>query len=146
MIGERIKTAREAAGLTQTEFGRAVGKSVSTVSEWESGKRSPGVKLLPDIAKALSVSVAYLIGETESPSPDAELTETEAHIYAYSFRPIVFKSLLGCSLLVEDTDEDGNTIILGDGVRVVETPEIVDGVMQQTISFFMFILHQMSHT
>ena len=141
MVNERIKSARLAAGLTQTELGRRVNKSVSTVSEWELGKRTPDLEILPDLARALNVSVAYLIGDTSSPTPTATWTETEAEIYAYSMRPNVFRFLLGCALLVETTDDDANVVISGPGILVDETPELVNNVMEQTISFFMYILH-----
>lgn len=67
MIGGKIKEARKAAGITQKELGTAVGKGESTISEWESGKRSPDVELLPVIADCLHTTVAALVGEELPP-------------------------------------------------------------------------------
>jgi DNA-binding transcriptional regulator YiaG len=35
------KALRQAAGLTEVEVGRAIGVTASTVSRWETGRRSP---------------------------------------------------------------------------------------------------------
>lgn len=67
MIGGKIKEARRAAGVTQKELGAAVGKGESTISEWESEKRSPDVELLPAIAACLHTTVAALVGEEVPP-------------------------------------------------------------------------------
>ena len=67
MLGAKIKEARKAAGLTQKELGAIVGKSEATVCEWENGKRSPEVDLLPVIATRLNTSIAALLGEDAQP-------------------------------------------------------------------------------
>ena len=65
MIGKNIKKARLLAGLSQTQLGELVGKGVSTISEWESDKRSPDVEMLPLLSSVLNVSMAYLMGITD---------------------------------------------------------------------------------
>ena len=67
MVGDQIKKARHLAGLSQKQLGDLVGKGISTVSEWESGKRSPDVELLPTLSEVLNVSMSYLIGITDDP-------------------------------------------------------------------------------
>ena len=68
MIGRQIKKARHLAGLTQKELGDLLGgKGVSTISEWESGKRSPDVELLPELGRVLKVSQAFLLDLTDDP-------------------------------------------------------------------------------
>ena len=66
MIGEQIKKARRNAGLTQKQLGDALGgKGISTISEWESGKRSPDIELIPKLAEVLGVSQSWLMtGDT----------------------------------------------------------------------------------
>ena len=61
MIGKQIKKARQLAGLSQKELGDAVGKGISTISEWESGKRSPDIELIPKLGRVLNVSQAFLM-------------------------------------------------------------------------------------
>ena len=66
MIGDKIKKARLLAGLTQKQFGELIGgKGISTISEWESGKRSPDLELLPIMAKILNVKPAFFVDESE---------------------------------------------------------------------------------
>ena len=67
MIGKNIKKARLLAGLSQTQLGEKIGKGVSTISEWESDKRSPDVDLIPELSKILNVSQGFLMGMTDNP-------------------------------------------------------------------------------
>ena len=54
--------------MGQAELGEAIGIGKSSISEWESGKRSPDIDKVKDIAKVLNVTPAYLMGWDE-PSP-----------------------------------------------------------------------------
>ena len=65
MIGKQIKKARHLAGLSQGELGNLIGKGTSTISEWESGKRSPDVELIPVLGRVLNVSQAFLLDMTD---------------------------------------------------------------------------------
>ena len=67
-IGSKIKAARKAAHMGQAELGEAIGIGKSSISEWESGKRSPDIDKVKDIAKVLNVTPAYLMSWDE-PSP-----------------------------------------------------------------------------
>lgn len=71
MIGKQIKKARLLAGMSQKQLGDAIGKGISTVSEWESGKRSPDVELIPVLGKVLNVSQAFLLDLTDDPKYEA---------------------------------------------------------------------------
>lgn len=66
VLGLRLKSARKNAGLKQEDVGRAFGLGKSTISEWETGKRSPDIELIHDLALMLNTSVAYLLGIDES--------------------------------------------------------------------------------
>lgn len=61
-MGERLKIARRIADLKQEDVARFMGVGKSTVSEWETGKRSPDIELFADLATILDTSVAYLLG------------------------------------------------------------------------------------
>jgi len=58
--GERLREAREAAGLGQAELAKIAGVHVKTVSKWENDKQPPHANQLGKIAPTLGVSVAYL--------------------------------------------------------------------------------------
>lgn len=69
LFAERIKESREKNKLSQTELGEKIGVSLSTITRWEKGKRTPRSEELLALAKVLNVSVAYLLGETDSFAP-----------------------------------------------------------------------------
>lgn len=62
MVGERIKEARQRAGLTQTQLSEAAYVSKSTLSQYERGLRVPELSLLERIADILQISPAELAG------------------------------------------------------------------------------------
>lgn len=59
-VGQRIKTARQKAGLTQKELGVKLGISYQTVAQWENNLRNPKQETLQKIAKALGVHLRDL--------------------------------------------------------------------------------------
>ncbi len=56
-FGQRLKAARERAGMTQKELADAIGKSADTVATYEVGSRQPRLNDLPKIAEALEVPI-----------------------------------------------------------------------------------------
>jgi len=68
-LAKRLKEAREMAGLSQSQVARRVGVEQSTYARYESGTRSPNPQLLSKIANVLGVSVDWLLGRSESPTP-----------------------------------------------------------------------------
>jgi transcriptional regulator with XRE-family HTH domain len=59
--GERIRMARQAAGLTQAGLARAVGVSRSAVAQWETDRSGQVGGNLTRIAQVLGVAVEYLL-------------------------------------------------------------------------------------
>ena len=93
MVGKQIKKARLLAGLTQKQLGELIGgKGISTVSEWESGKRSPDIELIPILSKILNVSPAFLIDDSEDAAlpvlslPKTDVLSTEEHTLISAYR------------------------------------------------------------
>ena len=88
-IGQRIREARKAKGLTQTEFGKLIGKSLRTVQLYEKGQTDLSVGLLLDIAKKLEIEPAQLVGYQ---FPEVR-TDTLSDILAAFFRIYDLESL-----------------------------------------------------
>lgn len=65
LIGKRIKTFRNSAGLTQEQLAEKTTISLSAIGKYEIGERTPKHETLEEIAKALEVSVDDLIGHSE---------------------------------------------------------------------------------
>lgn len=69
MLNERLKTAREAKGLTRKKMAEILCIHDTTYGKYELGIREPSIELINEIARLLGVSAAYLIGETDDPTP-----------------------------------------------------------------------------
>lgn len=66
-IGERIRLARRARGLTQEGLAEAVGVTRSAVAQWETGRAGQITGNLSRIAAVLDVSVEHLMAGSEAP-------------------------------------------------------------------------------
>ena len=60
--GQRIKAARQSAGLTQKELGAKMGIAYQTLAQWENDLRKPKMDTLQRLACALNVPAAELMG------------------------------------------------------------------------------------
>lgn len=64
IIGRSLKTARQAAGFSQTKLAKAIGTSHSAISFWENGVNIPNVRDCWSIADALNITIDELIGRS----------------------------------------------------------------------------------
>ena len=60
MLSEKLKEFRRNEGLTQKELAMVLNSSQNTISQYESGKRTPTVKKLVEISILLGCSVDEL--------------------------------------------------------------------------------------
>ena len=61
-FGERLKSARRAAGLLQADVARLCGvKSAGVISQWETDTNRPSCDLLVSLADVLNVPATYLL-------------------------------------------------------------------------------------
>ena len=72
-VGERIKARRAELGWTQDQLAQKAGISKSFLSDLENGKRSVGAENLLDIARALGVSIDFLMTGEASEKPVTEV-------------------------------------------------------------------------
>ena len=64
-VGERIRAARKAKGLTQKQLGEACGIAEPTIRRYELGKLNPKYETLKKIAKPLGVEAHQLLPDKE---------------------------------------------------------------------------------
>ena len=64
----QIKTLRENMNLTQKELADILDVSDKTISKWETSRGYPDISILPELAKALGVSVSELLTNNISAS------------------------------------------------------------------------------
>lgn len=75
-IGDRIREAREARKMSQSDLARALGIRPQAVNNWESGATQPRPQKYPDLCRVLGVTRSYLLGEQNleltniTPGPD----------------------------------------------------------------------------
>lgn len=89
-IQERIRTQREAIGLSMREVANALGLSPSTVSRYENGNiDNMGIDKIESLAKVLRCSPGYLMGWENTPTPltGSDLSYDEARFL------VLFRSL-----------------------------------------------------
>ena len=63
MIGDRIKAARLAKGMSGDDLARAIGVSRQTVSNWERGVYTPSSDNIFALSKVLGVAPETIIKE-----------------------------------------------------------------------------------
>lgn len=79
MVGERIRSLRNARGMSQKDLAALIEYSSKQVARWESGSVSPPSDVVERIAERLGVTMAYLSGATE----DMKATLQEKDLKAF---------------------------------------------------------------
>lgn len=64
-IGNNIRKYRKELGLTQTELAEKLGTTQYVITNYERGTNNPLSTSIPEIAKALNITIAALYGEEE---------------------------------------------------------------------------------
>jgi transcriptional regulator with XRE-family HTH domain len=76
-IGERIRAARRRKKISQTRFGKIVGRSMNGMAMIERGEADPPVGLLMRIAEALEEDFEFLVTGRRKARIIANLSEEE---------------------------------------------------------------------
>lgn len=97
MNGQRMRSARRAKDLTGDKLGKALGVTKITVSRWENNVTEPDDAMKKQIASLLGVSVAYLMGEEDTPEQAASSVEVPntAHAVRIKVLPRDFAACCG---------------------------------------------------
>lgn len=66
---KNLKNLRTSQGMTQEEFGKTVGVTKTTYSNYETGERAPKSDFWIKVAQVYGVSIDYLMGYTDDPTP-----------------------------------------------------------------------------
>lgn len=82
-LGDRLRAAREARGLTLDQVSTSTGVSKAHLSRLESGDRQPSVGILVEVAAALGTRVSLLLGEDVAGVPLATFApDARRHVAA----------------------------------------------------------------
>lgn len=81
-IGQKLKHFRKQSKLTLEEVGKQVGKTGSTISLYESGKRNPDPDTMVRLCKVYNVhNVGVFFGELNLPA-EPNISQEELHFIA----------------------------------------------------------------
>lgn len=69
MIGERLYDLRKEAGLTQDDLAAILSVNKHSISSYERNKNEPPDVIKIQIAEYFGVSIDYLLGVTDNPTP-----------------------------------------------------------------------------
>lgn len=75
LIGNRIKAARKAKGLSQSELSELIDKSVGYMSYIETGSKKPSLETLIQIANTLEVTIDELLSDNLSATSSVSNTQ-----------------------------------------------------------------------
>ena len=65
VFAERLKSLRKDQSVPLEMISKQIGSSISSISDWENGKKLPLVDKLFKLAKFFNVSTDYLVGLKE---------------------------------------------------------------------------------
>lgn len=65
-FGEALKNLR-VLGISQADIARRMGTDRATITYWKTGRTQPDIDKIFALARALNVSVAWLLGLSEEP-------------------------------------------------------------------------------
>lgn len=82
-IGQRLKAAREAAGLTQEKAAAQIGVSMMTVSRWERGQHVAEGAQLGAAARVYGRSVDWILQGDAAPAERLERDDAPAALVEY---------------------------------------------------------------
>lgn len=75
-----LRILRKKSGLTMKQLGEKIGVAESTISLYEKGTREPDNATLFKLADYFGVSVDYLLGRTDTPTPETSDLEMPAEL------------------------------------------------------------------
>ena len=83
-LGEKLKSARKSAGLTQEQLAQKLLVSRQAVTKWEADKGMPDIENLKQISRLLNVSIDYLLDSGETIDLSVIREEIDLSKYAYT--------------------------------------------------------------
>lgn len=132
LLNERIRQLRKMNNLTAKEFSTIFNISHSSVSLYESGKRTPSIDLIIKIAQYFDVSTDYLLGVTDTPYSMTHYNSKKIKFDIPKNIDIIFKHMGFKDI------KDPNGMEVDD--RIVE---ILKASMQKFIETFFYMTHGM---
>lgn len=88
MIGNRIKELRKSKKMSQSELGKFIGVSQTTVTAWENGRAEPSSSYVAKLATFFNVSTDYLLGRKAPDNNDIDLDRAIDNAMSFDGKPV----------------------------------------------------------
>ncbi len=135
-IGDRIKSKRKEAGMTQLELASKLNVTDRAVSKWEQNEGNPDISILPRIADLFNVTLDYLMTGVEPKKEVIIMSKIE--LCAKNDDPSMIKSL------PSNVDENGKSIL--DYVKQYNSKNVlkalIDNCSHQSHYMYLFDAHR----
>ena len=128
----RVKTLREATGMTKKEFAESIDEYPGTYSAWENNSLA-GAGSLPKLALTLGTTMDYLCGLTDDPSPTKAMSVQDGPVQAEKTKSKEERNeeLLALRWYESNVEPpDGSHIILIDETGLVDDDEYIGGSLK----------------
>lgn len=107
----RVKETAAKRGLSLQETAQRAGLGLNSLYAWKN--KTPSVDRISAVASVLHVSVDYLLGNTDDPSPakksdDEPVDLAGTHIFTYQGRPVSKEDWEIIKAILERHDKDGD--------------------------------------
>ena len=110
VIGDRLKTLREAKDLSQGDIEERTGLLRCYVSRVENGHTVPSLETLEKFARALELPLYHLMFDGDKPpAPPKSIKQTEDSLESSRSGALLMKKMVG--LLAKMDQEDRNLIL-----------------------------------
>lgn len=83
-LGQKLKSARKNAGLTQEQMAEKLAVSRQAITKWEADRGMPDIENLKQLSKLLNISIDYLLDSGESIDLSVMREEINLDHYTYT--------------------------------------------------------------
>lgn len=103
LLGNRLRQARKGKGFTQDYVAKIIDSTYQTVSNYERGERDPDTDTLARLSNLFEVSIDWLVGQTDDPTPPQARQEQPSHEeYVLSVKTLGDAAIRIAELLSQD--------------------------------------------
>lgn len=90
-VPQRLKALRKEAKLTQADVAKYLNISESAYGYYEQGRNEISISGIKQLAEKYNVSVDYLLGSTDDPTPLSQQEKDEVEFQAFANNPTLEK-------------------------------------------------------
>jgi Predicted transcriptional regulators len=104
VLSKRVKILRTINRQSQSEVGKALGKSRETISKYESGEREPDPEVIVLFAKYFNVSSDYILGINDDAADKGKPFSPELYAFEKYLKNQEFFPYLQIAVRMKDSD------------------------------------------